>query len=345
MKGKITIRDVADMARVSNQTVSRVINNRPDVAEETRQRVWQVIEALNYRPNALARSLIQQRSLTLGVITAGLQFLGPSQTLNGIIRQAEAMGYSLLLKELPHFHSNHSRPLLNTLLARQVEGIIWAVPEIGDNRYPIDDQLHQVSVPIIYLTMRKLPGVSTVAVDNYLGGRMAAQHLIDQGYRHIAHISGPLDWWEARQRQWGWFDTLREAGLSVSEKYSVPGDWSTASGAQAMTHLIGRYPDMDAVFVANDQMALGAMHAAHRRGYRIPDDLGVVGFDGMPEAAYFAPPLTTVSQDLRELGSTAVRQLSHAIGFDRPDDLVFEPGYISLRPELYIRESSVPNSS
>jgi LacI family transcriptional regulator len=344
MKGKATIRDVAAKAQVSNQTVSRVINNRPDVAEETRQRIWQVIEALNYRPNALARSLIQQRSLTLGVITAGLQFLGPSQTLNGIIRQAEEMGYSLLLKELPHFRSSDTRPLLDTLLARQVEGIIWAVPEIGDNRDPIEDQLLEVPVPIIYLTMRKLPGVPTVAVDNCLGGRLAAQHLIEQGYRHIAHISGPLDWWEARQRQVGWLDTLHEAGLPVSEKCSVPGTWSAASGAQAMTQLMERYPDMDAVFVANDQMALGAMHAAHQKGCRIPHDLGVVGFDGMPEAAYFVPPLTTVSQDLRELGSTAVRQLSHAIGFDGPEHPVFEPGYISLRPELYIRESSVPTS-
>ena len=347
MKGKVTIRDVADMAQVSNQTVSRVINNRPDVAEETRQRVWQVIEELNYRPNALARSLIQQRSLTLGVITAGLQFLGPSQTLNGIATQAEEMGYSLLLKELPHFRSNNTKPLLNTLLARQVEGIIWAVPEIGGNRDQIKDQLLDVSIPIIYLTMQELPGVSAVAVDNYLGGRKATEHLLEQGYRRIAHISGPLDWWEACQRQAGWLDALREAGLPIAEHQSVSGNWSVASGAQALAYLAENYTGMDAVFVANDQMALGAMHVAHQKGYQIPEDLGVVGFDGMPEAAYFVPPLTTISQDLRELGSTAVRQLSQAIGSAQMerDWAVFEPSYVSLRPELNIRESSAPTNT
>jgi LacI family transcriptional regulator len=336
MKGKVTIRDVADMAQVSSQTVSRVINSRPDVADETRQRVQQAIEELNYQPNAIARSLIQQRSLTLGVVTAGLQFLGPSQTLNGIAKQAEEMGYSLLFKELPHFRSNNTKPLINTLLARQVEGIIWAVPEIGDNR----ERLPEVSIPIIYLTMQERPDLSAVAVDNYLGGRMAAQHLIDQGYRRIAHLSGPLDWWESRQRLAGWRDVLHEAGLSVSEEQSAPGNWSAASGAQAMTQLVESYPDMDAVFVGNDQMALGAMHVAHQKGYQIPGDLGFVGFDGMPESVYFVPPLTTISQNLRELGSTAVHQLAQAIDLMHLDHHVFEPRYIPLRPELCIRESS-----
>jgi LacI family transcriptional regulator len=340
MKGKVTIRDVAVKAQVSNQTVSRVINNRPDVAEKTRQRVWQVIEELNYQPNALARSLIQQRSLTLGVVTAGLQFLGPSQTLNGITRQAEEMGYSLLLKELPHFRSNDTKPLLDTLLARQVEGIIWAVPEIGDNW----EQLPKVSIPIIYLTMLERPDVSAVAVDNYLGGQLATQHLIDQGYRHVAHLSGPLDWWESRQRQAGWHDTLRDAGLPISDQQSTSGNWSVGSGAQAMEQLIESFPEMDAVFVGNDQMALGAMHVAHQKGYRIPEDLGVVGFDGMPEAEHFVPSLTTISQDLRELGSTAVRQLIQAISVIHLEHLVFEPRYISLRPELCIRESSTPGT-
>jgi LacI family transcriptional regulator len=340
MKGRVTIRDVATMAQVSNQTVSRVINNRPDVAEETRQRVWQAIEELNYQPNAIARSLIQQRSFTLGVITAGLQFIGPSQTLNGITKQAEETGYSLLLKELPHFRSNNTKPLINTLLARQVEGIIWAVPEIGDNL----EQLPEVSIPIIYLTMPERPDVSAVAVDNYLGGRMATRHLIDQGYRQIAHLSGPLDWWESRQRQAGWLDTLRDAGLPVSEQQSTSGNWSVSSGAQAMEQLVESFPDMDAVFVGNDQMALGAMHVAHQKGFRIPEDLGVVGFDGMPEAEYFVPSLTTVSQDLRELGSTAVRQLTQAIGFMHLEHLVFEPRYISLRPELRVRGSSTPGT-
>ncbi len=338
MKGKVTIRDVADMAQVSSQAVFRVINNRPDVADETRQRVRQAFEEINCQPNAIEQSLIQRRSLTLGVIMAGLQFFGPSQTLSGIAKQAEEMGYSLLFKELPHFHSNNIKSLINTLLTRQVEGIIWAVPEIGDNR----ERLLEASIPIVYLTMQERPGFSAVAVDNYLGGRMAAQHLIDQGYRRIAHLSGPLDWWESRQRQAGWCDVLREAGLEVSERQVASGDWTVGSGAQAMAQLVESYPEIDAVFAGNDQMALGAIHVACQMGYQIPGDLGFVGFDGIPESECFVPPLTTIFQDLQELGSTAVRQLAQAIESSHRGHFSFEAEHISLRPELHVRESSIP---
>jgi LacI family transcriptional regulator len=341
MRRKITIRDVAAMAKVSNQTVSRVINDRPDVAEDTRERVWHVIEELNYHPNAIARSLIQQRSLALGVVTAGLRFLGPSQTLNGIAFQAEEMGYSLLLKELPGFRATDARPLLDKLLARQVEGIIWAVPEIGDNRDWLQSQFEGSTVPIIFLTMEARPGVSSVSMDNYLGGRMATEHLIKQGYQHIGHLAGPLDWWEARQRLKGWQDALREAGRSIEERQVSAGNWSAASGAQEIEKLLDSYPEMDAVFVANDQMALAVLQVMVQRGLRVPDDLGVVGFDGIPETAYYWPPLTTVYQDLRDLGSTAVRELISMVEESEQRHEGAEPRQISLQPELVVRASSV----
>jgi LacI family transcriptional regulator len=338
---QVTIRDVAAAAGVSHQTVSRVLNDRPDVADETRTRVWQIIEELNYQPNAIARSLIHQRSLTLGVVTAGLRYEGPSRTLNGITEQTEELGYTLLLKELPDLRANNVQPVLNSLLERRVDGILWAVPEVGDNRGWLEDQLGGLSAPMIFMQMQTRPGVSIVAIDNYAGGRMATEHLLEQGYRHIGHISGPLDWWEARQRKAGWQDALFAAGVPAADLHAEEGNWSSASGEPAIERLLAGYPEMDAVFVGNDQMSLSVLQMACRRGIQVPRDLAVVGFDGLPESAHYWPPLTTMYQDLRTLGCTAVQELVRAIEAGRDEQLVFEPRSISHRPELIVRESSI----
>jgi LacI family transcriptional regulator len=338
---RVTIRDVAAAAGVSYQTVSRVINDKPDVADKTRRRVQQVIEELGYQPSAIARSLIRQRSFTLGVVTAGLKYVGPSRTLNGITEQAEEMGYTLLLKELPSFDTNDVQPLLNSLRARQVDGIIWAVPEIGGNRDWLQSQPPEFPIPMIFLTMQTRTDLSSVSVDNYLGGRIATQHLLEQGYRHIGHISGPLDWWEARQRKAGWQGALSEVGIQVADHHWESGNWSSASGEQAIHRLLDRYPEMEAVFVANDQMALSVLQIACRRGLQVPQDLAVVGFDGIPETAYYWPPLTTVYQDQQKLGCTAVRELVQIIEAGQQDKAVIESETISLQAELIVRESSV----
>ena len=337
---RVTIKQVAQEAGVSTQTVSRVTNDRPDVAPETRQRVLEVIERLGYQPSALARSLIRQRSHTLGVVTAGLEYVGPSHTLSGITEQAEAMGYSLLLKELPEFDTSDVEPILNALLARQVDGIIWAVAEASDNRDWLADRLNDLPVPIVFLTMHQRPDLSIVSVDNYLGGRIATEHLLKQGYRHIGHVAGPLEWWESRQRKAGWQNALLDAGIRVSEDQSVEGDWSSESGEKAIRQLLDQYPEMDAVFVANDQMALGVLQVTCRRGLQVPQDLAVVGFDGIPETAYYWPPLTTVKQDLHRLGCIAVEQALRAIEASQEPKGVYEPETILLKPRLIIRESA-----
>ena len=337
---RVTIKQVAQEAGVSTQTVSRVTNDRPDVAPETRQRVLEVIERLGYQPSALARSLIRQRSHTLGVVTAGLEYVGPSHTLSGITEQAEAMGYSLLLKELPEFDTIDVEPILNALLARQVDGIIWAVAEVSDNRDWLADRLNDLPVPIVFLTMHQRPDLSIVSVDNYLGGRMATEYLLKQGYRHIGHVAGPLEWWESRQRKAGWQNALLDAGIRVSEDQSVEGDWSSESGEKTIRQLLDQYPEMDAVFVANDQMALGILQVTCRRGLKVPQDLAVVGFDGIPEAAYYWPPLTTVKQDLHRLGCIAVEQALRAIEASQEPKGVYEPETILLKPRLVIRESA-----
>jgi LacI family transcriptional regulator len=344
LRKKVTIRDVAAAAGVSHQTVSRVINDRPDVAADTRRRVWQVIEDLKYQPSAIARSLIQQRSFTLGVVIAGLKYVGPSRTLNGITEQAEEIDYTLLLKELPSFETNDVQPLLNSLRARQVDGVIWAVPEIGSNRDWLQSQPPEFSIPMVFLTMQTRPDLFIVSIDNYLGGRIATEHLLEQGYRHIGHISGPLDWWEARQRKAGWQDALSEAGIQVADHHWESSNWLSAGGEQAIRKLLDRYPEMEAVFVANDQMALGVLQVACEKGLQVPQDLAVVGFDGIPEAAYYWPPLTTVYQDQQKLGCTAVRQLVQIIEAGQQSGAVIEPKTISFQPKLIIRKSSVAST-
>lgn len=337
---RATIKQVAKLAGVSTQTVSRVINDRPDVAPETRERVQQVIEKLKYQPSALARSLIQQRSFTLGVVTAGLKFTGPSRTLNGITNKAEELGYALLLEELLQFDTDNIKPLLENLLARHVDGIVWAVPEVGNNHRWVDEILNDVPVPVVFLTMQPRPGVSTISVNNYDGGILATQHLLDQGCHQIGHISGPQDWWEARQRKQAWQDTLKKAGVIVAEAHCAEGNWSSSSGEVAFEQLLLSYPKIDAVFVGNDQMALAVLQIANRRGLRIPQNLAVVGFDNFAESAYFWPALTTINQNHHEVGCRAVQELVSQIEVSRRDEKV-EPQHVLLTCELVVRDSSV----
>jgi LacI family transcriptional regulator len=339
--GRATIKQVASAAGVSTQTVSRVINERPDVSPETRKRVQNVIEKMGYQPSALARSLISQRSYTLGVVTAGLKFIGPSRTLSGITSTAEELGYSLLLKEQSRFDANNVAPIFQEFISRHVDGIIWAVPEVGENRSWINKPPAHLRLPIVYLTMEPQENISVVSINNYLGGRLAMSHLLEQGYRHIGHISGPLDWWEARQRMAAWKDTLKEAGLKIRDTHWVEGNWSSASGAQAIEKLFEQYPEMDSIFVANDQMALSVIQAACQKKLRIPEDIGVVGFDNMAESAYFCPPLTTIQIDQYNVGKVAVEEMVKIIESGWQEQEPTEPKSIMLTPTLVVRQSSL----
>jgi len=337
---RTTIKEVAAAAGVSTQTVSRVVNNRPDVSDETRERIQKIIEDLDYRPSALARSLIQQRSYTLGVVTAGLKHIGPSRVLNGITQAAEKAGYSLILKELPHYHSNNIDPIFQELLARHVDGMLCAAPEIGDNHSWVDDLSIPLEIPLAFLSMKPRKNLMTVSIDNYQGGRLVMEHLYEKGYRRIGHVSGPLDWWEAWQRKAAWKDFLDERNLESEDECWAEGDWSSSSGGEAISRLLDQYPEMDAVFVANDQMALSVLRAAHLRGISIPDDLGVAGFDDIPEGAFFYPSLTTVHQDQFEVAKTAMQEMIQIVegGWQRKEPPA--PKSILISPTLVVREST-----
>jgi LacI family transcriptional regulator len=310
---QVTITQVAREAGVSTQTVSRVINNRPDVSAQTRERVESIISRLGYQPNAIARSLTRRRSHTLGVVATGLEYFGSSRTLVGIEQAAVEKGLSLLLCLLHEPATDSGERVLKSLLARQVDGIIWAVPEIGHNRAWLQMVVPQLKVPMVFLSMAPRPGLPVVTMDNRGGGQLAVEHLLAQGYRQIGMLTGPDDWWEARERQAGWQAALRHAGRPAEARQCVAGDWTARSGERGLEQLLAQCPDMDAVFASNDQMALGLLKAARHLGRRVPDDLAVVGFDDIPEAAFFYPPLTSVRQELTELGAQAVHTLARRL--------------------------------
>jgi len=333
---KTTIKDIAQMCKVSTQTVSRVVNKRPDVSPETREAVEKAIAEMGYRPSMVARSLVQQHSFTLGVILAGLQYVGVSQTLNGIAEECEESGYALFVKELPRFDTPNIVPVIESLMAHQVEGIIFAAPELNENVKIAQSQLPISCPPIIFLKSQPNPNYTTISIDNYGGARKAVEYLLSIGRRHIGLITGPMEWLESRQRKKGWEDALKSVGMDVMGYKWVQGNWSSSSGESAFAELIQKYPNMNAIFVSNDQMALGALHFANSHGIRVPEDMAMIGFDDLTEARHFTPALSTITHPLHELGILAVKTLLEQI--DGSGTTVHRT--ITLGTDLVLRDST-----
>ncbi len=336
-----TLKDVAELAGVSTKTVSRVVNNQGEISQETRQRVQAAIDQLGYRPNVLARSLIHQRTNTLGVVAWGIDYFGPSRIVVGIEQQAHQLDYSLFLNLMDKPVNGDNEEVLYTLITHRVDGILWVVPEVGNNRAWLDvihlDQLP----PTVFLSMKPRPGLAIVAVDNFLGAQQATQHLIDQGRRKIGIITGPLDWWEARERFAGWEAVMHWAKLETPASLVVEGEWTASAGERGLKILLEQRPDIDAVFACSDQIALGAMGTAHQMGKKIPQDLAIVGFDNIPESACYWPPLTTVYQQLIDAGRIAVQTLHTMIEANRQSKTPYEASVTLIKPELIVRASSL----
>lgn len=338
----VTIVQVAQEAGVSAQTVSRVLNNRPDVSAATRERILGVIERLNYKPNAIARGLVQRKTHSLGVIAAGLEKYGPLRTVIGIEQETRALGYSLLLSLIPDDATeNQVVEALEHLLARQVDGVLWSAPEIGPNRAWLDSLLGRLTVPTVFMSMHPHPAVTVIDTDNRMGGNLATVHLTEQGCRRVAHICGPQSQWSALQRRLGWEDALRAVGQTPDAALLVEGDWTAASGYAAIRELIERVPDLDGVFAGNDQMGLGVLLAASELGIRIPEQLAIIGYDNIPEAAYMQPPLSSIRQHLHDSGAIAVRELIRQITLQRAGNNSDEGQTILVEPDLIVRRSSL----
>ena len=328
------------MCGVSAQTVSRVINRRPDVSPETRTAVEEAVARAGFQANQVARSLVSRRSYTLGVVAAGLRFFGVSSTLNGIAEESEASGYALLLKELRAFQPPDMVRVIEGLSGHRVEGIIFDGSQLETSAEAIQACLPPNCPPIVFLKCEPSPFYTTIGIDNYGGERALTEHLLSSGRRRIAYISGPIERLEARQRHMAWLDALAAAGVAPGPFYE--GNWFSLAGETGFAEILARQPDVDAVVAANDQMALGVIHAASLHGLRVPDDVAVVGFDGLPESAQFTPSLTTAVQPLRDLGCTAVRELltqvdgepgSRGRNITLPTNVVIRDSAPSARPE------------
>ena len=341
---RVTLKEVAREAGVSTQTVSRVVNKNARVAVSTRERVQAVIDRTGYRPNANARALISGRTNLIGIICSGIGFYGPSQIVVGVEEEANRLGYSLNLRLIREASHESMIEAIHDLISQGVAAVVWAAEGRVDVDYKfLISEFSALNIPIILTDVYSLDEINTVLIDNYRGGCVATQHLIDQGYQTIATITGPQMQWSAVQRFRGWRDTLEKAGFSAETNLTAEGDWSPESGEKCYHQLMQQRPDIDAIFVGNDEMAIAVMKAAVRNGKRIPEDLGVVGSDDIPTASYMTPSLTTVSQDIIELGRRCMHKLHTQL--ETPDGTnLLTRDTICLAPKLIVRKSTLRNA-
>jgi DNA-binding LacI/PurR family transcriptional regulator len=325
--------DVARAAGVSNQTVSRVVNGAGYVRPETKERVLRAMRELDYRPNSLARALVTGRSRTLGVVSFDTTLYGPASTLFEIERAAHAEGYFVSIVSVTSLDRASVLGAVERLHAQGVDGILIIAPQEA----AAQAVMHvSPDVPVVAVEAGPEEAVPVVAVDQVAGARSATQHLLDLGHRTVWHVAGPPDWLEARQRVEGWAAALEEAGAGLPPLLS--GDWSALSGYELGTRL-ATVREITAVFAANDQMALGILRALDEAGRRVPDDISIVGFDDIPEARFFSPPLTTVRQDFHELGRQSFKLLLGEIDASQRSSV-----RVIVEPELRIRASTAPPS-
>ncbi|MGQ5264880.1 LacI family DNA-binding transcriptional regulator [Micromonospora sp. ZYX-F-536] len=326
------MRDVAELAKVSSQTVSRVINGHPHVADRTRQRVLDAMSRLNYQRNPAARALVTRRSGTLGVIGYESPLYGPTSMLYAIEGAARAAGYFVSVASVRDLDHRSVLDAVDWLRRHSVEGIIAIAP-----KPTMANAFAEASSGLASVTAGGgcSPAVPSAQIDNVEGARLATRHLLELGHTTVHHVAGPDDWPEAAERVDGWRDALRAAGAPVPAV--LPGDWSAATGYEQGACL-ARDPSVTAIFCASDQLALGVLRALHEAGRRVPDDVSVVGFDGTSDGAHFLPPLTSVRQDFAELGRRSLRLLLAQL--DRPAHGPLRRRDV-LVPELVIRRSAV----
>lgn len=328
----VTIAEVAASAGVSYQTVSRVVNNHPNVADPTRRAVQGAIARLGYRPNAFARSLVTRRSNRVGLITLGARYYGPAQTITHVETALRADGYSLLFATLSAPTLDNLSTLVAELVAQGVDGLVLITPLVGVPTETVQQVCD--GVPFVLVDAEGAAGVRAAAIDQRRGGRLAAEHLLSLGHTRVAEISGPLGWWDARERHEGVLEVLDERGLTLAG--SIEGTWEAESGYRGVRELLGQNVNFTALVAGNDAMALGALKGLREGGLRVPEDVSVVGFDDLPEAAFFEPPLSSVRGDFPALGQRCADLIVELIGGREP------PGSAPLLPTLSVRSSTAP---
>ncbi|WP_194207706.1 ribose operon transcriptional repressor RbsR [Superficieibacter sp. 1612_C1] len=328
-----TMKDVARLAGVSTSTVSHVINKDRFVSEAITDKVAAAIKTLNYAPSALARSLKLNQTRTIGMLITASTNPFYSELVRGVERSCFERGYSLVLCNTEGDEQRMNQNL-ETLMQKRVDGLLLLCTETHQpsqeimQRYP--------SVPTVMMDWAPFDGDSDLIQDNsLLGGDLATQHLIDQGYTRIGCLTGPLDKTPARLRLEGYRKAMHRAGLAIPDGYEITGNFEFGGGFAAMQQLLAHPVPPEAVFAGNDAMAVGAYQALYQAGKRIPEDMGIVGYDDIELARYMTPPLTTVHQPKDELGELAIDVLIHRMA--QPDQ---QQQRVQLTPELVVRGST-----
>ncbi|UAJ80208.1 LacI family DNA-binding transcriptional regulator [Leifsonia sp. ZF2019] len=327
----LSIRDIARLAGVSRQTVSRVLNGERYIKPSTEAQVRKVIDEHSWRPNSAARALATARSRTIGLLVSTRSHYGPFSAAAAIDEAARNRGYAIVTATLAREDDESIEAALDAFVAQGVEGVVVIAPQQRAH-----EALQRVTVrmPLVSLHWESADDGHVAALDQMAGARLATRHLIELGHTRIRHLAGPQDWKEAEDRMNGFLAELSDHDLPITAP--ILGDWTADLGYEVGLKIL-QHPDFSAVFASNDQMALGLIHAAADLGISVPEQLSIVGFDDIPEARHYSPPLTTVRQDFDSLGTRAITVLLAQIegtGDSPADELPV--------PELVIRSSTAP---
>lgn len=297
------MRDVARRAGVSHQTVSRVLNDQPNVSKAARQRVEAAIFELGYHRNTFARNLRTRKPRTIGVLLPRLSDYGPRQILSGIERAARQSGYFVTLASLPDNTIESIELELEHFAEQPVAGTILVAPD-----HAVISALNDIKHVHPLVVAGFMSHGERISTDDHhqAGARMAVSHLIEQGHTKIGHLSGPAESNTGAARIAGWQEAMRTAGLEADDL--IPGDWTARCGYEAGLKLAGASA-ITAVFAGNDQMALGLLRGVQESGMTVPLEMSIVGYDNQPESANFLPPLTSIGQDFETLGERCVQEL------------------------------------
>jgi DNA-binding LacI/PurR family transcriptional regulator len=329
-EGKATIYDVAKLAGVSHQTVSRVMNDHGSIRPETRARVEAAAKELNYRPSMAARALVTNRNSILGFLVADSVLYGPAGMLNAMEKQARLANYYALTVAIDNNSPESWAEGIEHLRRIGIEGLVCIA--IKKEALELATKSYR-NIPIVAIDTEEVEGATTIGIDNHFGAVEATKHLIELGHKSILHMSGPKDSIEAQARLAGYQETMLKNDL---QPVILQGDWSSATGLRLGVDLNLTQSKITAVFSANDQMALGLFKAMRLKGVSIPEDLSVIGFDDVPEAPYFSPPITTMLQDFNRLGEAAMELLIFKLAGLKPAK------YQALKPRMVLRESTAP---
>jgi LacI family transcriptional regulator len=334
-RGRATIRDIADLAGVSIATVSRVLNDRPDVAPETRQTVLQVVREHGFSTNRGARGLSSGRTgmigLTLPLVADA--YFGP--ILSGAAEALYERDLRIVLAPTLHEHDREVS-LVERLMRGTTDGAILMLPEESEQELRA---LQRQGYPFVVVDPREPPpeGIACVAAMHAAGAKQATEHLLELGHRRIGAITGPPGWYATEERLAGFRGALAAAGILLDPELVVQSDWRLHWGIQAADQLLSLDEPPTAIFGFNDNVAIGALHAEHRRGLRVPDDISVVGFDDTAQAVIVMPQLTSVRQPLAEMGRMGVSLLTRLMNGQR-----LEAMRIELSTTLVVRDSTAP---